>query len=135
MPVAPIHTPKVKPSDVPLEKILSSKALDEQQKTSEMTRQFEAVLLRQILTEAQKPVFKSNLSSQEGVSGAIYKDLMVSQLADQISSSRTLGLAQELEKQLSFEIGQKSDPKKAAPAAKQETKPAAKPFLTKAMGS
>jgi Rod binding domain-containing protein len=91
---------KVNPTDIPLEKLADSKALTEQQKTSEMTRQFEAVLLRQILNDAQKPAFKSKYASA-GVSSAIYQDLMVNQLADKISSSRTVGLAQELETQVS----------------------------------
>lgn len=101
MPVASInpHT-KVNPADIPLEKLSTSKALTEEQKTSEMTRQFEAVLVRQILNEAQKPAFKSKYAST-GVSSAIYQDMMVNQLADRISSSRTVGLAQELETQVS----------------------------------
>ena len=102
MPIPSINSfAKVNPADIPLEKLATSKALTEEQKTSEMTRQFEAMLMRQILTEAQKPMFKSSLSSGGGVSTAIYQDLMVTQLADKISSSRTVGLAQELEKQVS----------------------------------
>ena len=102
MPIPSINAlAKVNPADIPLEKLATSKALTEEQKTSEMTRQFEAMLMRQILTEAQKPMFKSSLSSGGGVSTAIYQDLMVTQLADKISSSRTVGLAQELEKQVS----------------------------------
>src|SRR6185436_8243272 len=101
MPITSINPHvKVDPADVPLEKLSTSKALTEEQKTSEMTRQFEAVLLRQILNEAQKPAFKSKYAST-GVSSAIYQDLMVNQLADRISSSRTVGLAQELETQVS----------------------------------
>jgi Rod binding domain-containing protein len=100
MPIAINTHAKVNPADIPLEKLSTSKALTEEQKTSEMTRQFEAVLLRQILNDAQKPAFKSKYASN-GVSSAIYQDMMVNQLADGISSSRTVGLAQELEKQVS----------------------------------
>jgi Rod binding domain-containing protein len=94
---------KVNPSDIPLEKLATSKALTDQQKTSEMTRQFESVLLRQILNDAQKPAFKSKYASS-GVSAAIYQDQMVTQLADKISSARTLGLGKELEAQVSRQI-------------------------------
>ena len=113
MPVPSInpHT-KVNPADIPLEKLSTSKALTEEQKTSEMTRQFEAVLVRQILNEAQKPTFKSKYAST-GVSSAIYQDMMVNQLADRISSSRTVGLSQELEKQVS----RQSDAHKGAKTA------------------
>src|SRR5688500_7106562 len=101
MPVSSINTAaKVNAADIPLEKLATSKALSEEQKTSEMTRQFEAMLLRQILNEAQKSTFKSKFASS-GVSTAIYQDLMVNQLADKISCSRTVGLSQELGKQVS----------------------------------
>jgi Rod binding domain-containing protein len=100
MPISSINThAKVNPTDIPLEKLATSKALTEEQKTSEMTRQFEAVLLRQILTEAQKPSIKSKYAST-GVTSAIYQDMMVNQLADRISSTHTVGLAQELQSQV-----------------------------------
>ena len=116
---------------MPIEKLAASKTLDEKQKVTELTRQFEAVLLRQILTEAHKPVFKSNLQGSGGVSSEIYKDMMISQLAEKISSSRAIGLAQSLEKQVTRE------PKIAAPkefpdADKTKTAPPIHP--TKAKG-
>jgi Rod binding domain-containing protein len=95
---------KVNPTDVPLEKLATSKALTEEQKTSEMTRQFEAVLLRQILTQAQKPAFPKKGAS-DGVDSAIYQDMMVNNMAEKISSSRTVGLSQELGKQFSHHGG------------------------------
>ena len=103
---------KVDPTEIPLEKLATSKALTEEQKTSEMTRQFEAVLLRQILNDAQKPAFKSKYAST-GVTSAIYQDQMVNQLADKISSSRTVGLAQELETQVSRQGNPHGAPKAA----------------------
>jgi Rod binding domain-containing protein len=105
--------PKVNPADIPLEKLADSKALTEEQKTSEMTRQFEAVLLRQILNDAQKPTVKSKFASS-GVSSAIYQDMMVNQLADRISSSRTVGLAQQLDAQVSRQSGPHKSGKIAA---------------------
>src|SRR5687768_3076046 len=116
MPLNSINTlAKVNPADIPLEKLANSKALTEQQKTSEMTRQFEAVLLRQILTQAQKPMFPSKLAGS-GVATSIYQDMMVNQLADNISSSRTVGLAQELEAQFTRQASRKSAPAPEAPA-------------------
>ena len=134
MPIPAINThAKVNPADVPLEKLTTSKALTEEQKTAEMTRQFEAVLLRQILNEAQKPVFKSALAPSAGISTAIYQDLMVSQLADKISSSRTVGLAQELEKQFSRQAHSKDAPVKAAHESQDKTNHVGAPVpLTKA---
>ena len=129
MPIPSINAhAKVNPADIPLEKLATSKALTEEQKTAEMTRQFESMLLRQILNEAQKPVFKSTLSSGGGVSAAIYQDLMVNQLADKISSARTVGLAQELEEQFS----RQSKTPEAAPES-QKTNQVGPPIpLTKA---
>jgi Rod binding domain-containing protein len=134
MPVSSINAgAKVNPADVPLEKLATSKALSEEQKTSEMTRQFEAMLLRQILNEAQKSTFKSKFASS-GVSTAIYQDLMVNQLADKISSSRTVGLSQELETQVSRQSPHgKHAPAHAAHESQNQTKNVAPPLpLTKA---
>lgn len=138
MPVASIQSsaPKVKPEDIPLDKIADSKALTEEQKTTEMTRQFEALLLRQILTEAQKPAFKSSLTPNSGVSASIYQDMMVNQLAEKISSARTLGLAQELETQVSRQLPGHHEPKTESPKSNESqksAKPAQPPIpLTKA---
>src|SRR5204863_7561736 len=117
MPISSInpHT-KVNPTDIPLENLATSKALTEEQKTSEMTRQFEAVLLRQILTEAQKPAVQSKYAST-GVTSAIYQDMMVNQLADRISSSRTVGLAQELQSQVSRQTNPHKPAAAQAPGA------------------
>ena len=95
MPISSIQSQaaRVIPPETPVEQIASSKTLSEEQKVAEMTRQFEAVLLRQILSQAQKPAFKSSLTPDSGVAGSIYQDMMVNQMADTISSSRTLGMA------------------------------------------
>jgi Rod binding domain-containing protein len=125
MPIPPLNTrPRAHPAGLPLEKLAASKTLDAGQKTSEMARQFEALLLRQILQAAQKPAFPSKFTAK-GVTSGIYQDMMAAQLADTISSSRSLGLAQELEKQL-------AKPMPAAP--KFPTQPDAAPArpLTKA---
>lgn len=100
MPIASVQSnPKVKPADIPLEKLAASKSLNEAQKTHEAARQFEAVLLRQILSDAQKPAIQSRFN-MTGVSNSIYQDMMVNQMADQISSAHTLGLSQQLEAQM-----------------------------------
>lgn len=130
MPISSINPhAKVNPTDIPLEKLATSKALTEEQKTSEMTRQFEAVLLRQILNEAQKPAVQSKYAST-GVTSSIYQDMMVNQLADRISSSRTVGLAQELQSQVSRQNNPHKPVAAHAPGAVQsqhsdtKTKPA-----------
>lgn len=86
-------------SDIPIERLSGNTTLSEQQKVAETARQFEAVLLRQILTEAQKPMIKSKLSDNSTTS-SIYRDMVGNQLADCISKSGMVGLASSLSEQL-----------------------------------
>lgn len=126
MNVSPLNPHVPKASTLPVEQIAKAKNLDEKQKVAELTRQFESVLLRQILTDAHKPMFKSSATSggaTGGVSSEIYKDMLITQLADKISSSRAIGLAQTLEKQVTREP-KIVEPKILPDAANTATKPA-----------
>ena len=87
------------PAEIPAEKLASQKGLTEQEKIAEASRQFEAVLLRQILNDARKPVFKSTLFEKSATSG-IYDEMATAQLADAISRSGEFGLARSLAVQL-----------------------------------
>lgn len=87
-------------ADLPLERLAASAHLAEADKVREVCRQFEAVLLRHILAEGRKTVFRSKFNADSVPSG-IYQDLVNAQLADSISRSGALGLARELEAQLS----------------------------------
>lgn len=95
----------VKASGVPLERVATSKEVPEQEKIGEVSRQFEAVLLRQILGQAQKPLFKNSLMMGSGTANAIYQDMITQQLADRISQGGTFGFAKVLQKQLTSEYG------------------------------
>lgn len=90
--------------DLPLDRLAHSSTIPAEEKVKEVSRQFESILLRQILTEAQKPHFKTPLA-QSGASAGIYQDLMTSQLADQISGQGGLGLSHVLQAQLGRELG------------------------------
>jgi Rod binding domain-containing protein len=85
--------------EIPVEKLASHKGLTEGEKIAEASRQFEAVLLRQILHDSRKPVFKSTLTEKSATSG-IYDDLVTAQLADSISRTGEFGLARSLTTQL-----------------------------------
>jgi len=89
--------PHVQASDMPLEELAGNPKLSEAEKVGELSRQFEAVLLRQILGEAQKTVIKSKYSDDSVASG-IYRDMTTSQLADSISKSGSFGLVRQLKK-------------------------------------
>ncbi len=73
---------------------------DEQAKLAEATRQFEAVLLRQILQQARQTVIRSKITEPSPGSD-IYQDLVNTQMADAMSRSGGLGLAATLQRQLS----------------------------------
>ena len=94
--------PAIKPVDVPLEKLEGSH-LTEVQKVGEVARQFEAVLLRQILAAARKNLIKSEINPESNQSG-IYTDMVNNQLADDISRTGTFGLARSLKTQLTRQV-------------------------------
>jgi len=83
----------------PLERLATQPGLSEPEKIAEASRQFEAVLLRQILTEAQKTQFKSKFTDDSFAAG-VYRDLTVQHLADALSRHGSFGLAQTLTAQL-----------------------------------
>src|SRR4051812_12407329 len=89
------------PADLPLEKLATSTEISDPEKIAEISRQFEAVLLRQILSDAQKPLFKSALLKSDSSTNGIYQDMIVQQLADRISRGGTFGFAKVLEHELS----------------------------------
>jgi Rod binding domain-containing protein len=84
---------------LPLEKLAGNKSLSESEKLNEVCRQFEGVLLRQILGQGRKTVFQSKFS-EDSVTSGIYHDMVTNQLADSISQSGSFGLARSLQAQL-----------------------------------
>ena len=87
-------------ANIPVEDLAGSKQLTERQKIAEASRQFEAIMLRQILSESQKPVITSEFTDNSTAAG-IYQDYITNTLADSISKSGNLGLAKIFEQQLS----------------------------------
>jgi flagellar protein FlgJ len=94
----------VNASDIAPERLAGNSALTEQQKIAEASRQFEAILLRQILDSTQKPLIPSKFTDNSTAAG-IYRDMITTQLADSISKSGTLGLAKTFENQLTHPTG------------------------------
>jgi len=99
MNIPPIQPP-VYAANIPVEELAGNKHLTEQQKIAEASRQFEAIMLRQILSESQKPVITSEFTDNSTAAG-IYQDYITNTLADSISKSGTFGLAKMFEHQLS----------------------------------
>jgi Rod binding domain-containing protein len=94
----------VEASTLPLERVATSTQLTQQEKVKEASRAFEAVLLRQILQESQRPVFKSKYVSNS-TTDDIYRDQVVNQLAESISRSGSLGLGNSLAGELQSQGG------------------------------
>jgi len=120
MQIAAFQSPRAAANVAP-EQLAGNASLSEPQKVAEGARQFEALLLRQILQETQKTVIKSKFTDNS-TSAGIYRDMVTSQLAESISKSGSLGLAKSLEGQLTGQLqrtsatGQNSDPT-ASPTA------------------
>lgn len=94
---------QVAPAEIPLERMADSNQVSEQQKLGEVSRQFEAILIRQILNEAQKS--QTSLTGKSGAAVSdIYRDMVTNQLADSISRTGSVGLGKSLEKQLGRQL-------------------------------
>jgi peptidoglycan hydrolase FlgJ len=101
---------KLEASDIPPEQLAGNKQLTEAQKIGEATREFEAILLRQILESTQKTVIQSKLSS-DSTASTIYRDLITNQLADSISKSGGVGLAKTLHAEFTRQLHSKPESK------------------------
>ncbi len=99
MQVPALQSRPVDASSLSLEQLAATKHVPESAKVAEASRAFEAILLRQILQESQKPVFASKFTDNSTTAG-IYRDLIVNQLAEDISKSGSFGLAKTVAGQL-----------------------------------
>lgn len=98
-----------KASDMSLEKLTTNTQVSEKDKLSEASRQFEALLLRNILSDTQKNSIDTK--KKESATDSIYRDMITNQLADTISRSRSFGLANALDKDLGRQLLKSSDSK------------------------
>ena len=114
MDVAPIQR-KVVASEISPEKLAGNSQLTKQEKIAEASRQFESMLLRQILSESQKPVIKSEFTDNSTAAG-IYQDFITNQLSDSLSKSGAFGFAKTFERQLTHADKKISSEAKTAPA-------------------
>jgi len=100
--------PKIDASTIEPERLANNPKLTEQQKIAEASRQFEVILLKQILESSQKTVIKSKFN-EDSTSSSIYHDMVTTQLADSISKSGKFGLSQTFEHQLDRPHGHRPD--------------------------
>jgi Rod binding domain-containing protein len=96
------HAPgekKIDASHIAMESLAGNQTLSKDQKIAEASRQFEAILLRQFLSESQKTVIKNEFSDNSAAAG-IYQDMITNQLADCLSQGKGFGLAETFRQQL-----------------------------------
>jgi peptidoglycan hydrolase FlgJ len=111
MGITPLQKP-VAAADIAPERLAGNTALTERQKIAEASRQFEAILLRQILAATQKTVIPSKFADNS-TAADIYRDMITTQLADSISKSGSFGLAKTFEQQLTRPAGGNTKPQAA----------------------
>jgi peptidoglycan hydrolase FlgJ len=102
MSVSPLQR-HVSAADLPIESLAGNSNVSESAKVGEVSRQFEAVLLRQVLASAQKTTISGD-KKKDTSANAIYQDILTNQMADTISRSNALGLGQSLSKQLHHDL-------------------------------
>jgi Rod binding domain-containing protein len=98
MNIPPIQSPVDTPN-VPIEQLAGNKHLTQQQKIHEASREFESIMLQQILSEMQKPVITSEFTD-DSTAGDIYQGYVTNALAESMSKSGSFGFAKIFEQQL-----------------------------------
>ena len=86
-------------NEIPIDRLAANESLSEEEKLAGVSKHFEAIFLRQILMEGQKPLLNPK-DPMGNSSNQIYRDMMVNHLADEISKSGSLGLAKFFQRQL-----------------------------------
>ena len=110
--MAPISssTP-VQASGLSIDELARNPNISESAKVAEVSRQFEALLLRQIMQSAHVGASGAATAKNSTVNG-IYEDLVTSHLADTMTRGQAggLGLARTLERQLGSELASEVKP-------------------------
>ena len=96
-PLASPHLSGGNPLD--LETLARNPDVSDRDKVAEVSRQFEAYLLRQFIAEARKPMVQSRCNLDAGMH-SIHSDMINQQLADSMSKTERVGLAEVLRLQL-----------------------------------
>ena len=78
----------------------------EEAKIDEVSRQFEAVILRNFLKDSLKPVFQTYLN-KENSQNSIYRYHLVDSLAESMSERQALGISNILQMQLKSTLSSK----------------------------
>ena len=90
----------VQRSSVPVPRSVDKSGAEKSaEQVKKVVREFEAILLRQVLAQARKPLLADGLG-QQGMAASIYQDMVTDQLAESMSKAGGMGLSSTLERQL-----------------------------------
>jgi Rod binding domain-containing protein len=84
----------------PYEQMHRMEELPREQQMAKVAGQFEAIMVRQFLTEAMKPMTDGCFNDEDMPGGNIYKSMMVDTLADGVENGGGLGLSNVIQLQL-----------------------------------
>jgi Rod binding domain-containing protein len=118
--------PRVEASQLPLESLAGNTNISDADKVAEVSRQFEAVLLRQILQDIRKPMLAP--AQGDATANGIYDDMVNNQMAESISRSGGFGLANSLAEQLTDQVLPHTASARAAGSLSMPKAPANEPF-------
>jgi len=91
-----------------LQRMLHSKTIDEKAKIGEVSRQFEAVMLRQVLEKSLEPMFEG-IMDENGSAFSMARYFWTDSLADEITKGGGLGMSTVLQAQLGKHSNGKSE--------------------------
>ena len=87
-------------ANISLDRLSEDRSIPEQTRLDEACRQFEAVLVRQILGDGQKSAVASKMNLNSSGS-SIYRDMVNANMADQMTRGGGIGLSRALSHELS----------------------------------
>lgn len=83
--------------------------IDPEAEAKQVSRQFEAIFINQLLQSMRKATIKSDLFQSDA--NKTYESMFDQEIANQISSGQGIGLAQEIERQLfDMQLGRSQKP-------------------------
>lgn len=89
--------------------IVNDPSITERQKMAETSRQFEAIMLRQILNDAMKPTIKGGVFDESGGAANIYRSMMTDVVSNAMAQGGGIGLATSLQAQLNDFVYEKEE--------------------------
>lgn len=83
----------------PLKQMVHNKNISEQAKLAKASQQFEAMMLKQILEDGLKPLFKGALDTNKGSQG-MYQHMITDSLSQELAKSESFGIANSIQHQM-----------------------------------